>query len=128
VAIDTLAYVKALEAAGLDRSAAEAQAEALIRHILPDLATKADLDALEGRLDQRFERLDQRFEQLEQRFEQLEQHLEQRLDYAVQRLEQRHELVIEQSEHRITIRTFGLVLGIVGLMDSILFVLLRLVR
>ena len=43
MAIDTLAYCKALEAAGVDRRAAEAQAEALINHVLPDLVTKADL-------------------------------------------------------------------------------------
>lgn len=41
--IDTLAYVKALEAAGVERHAAEAQVEALTRHILPDIATKSDL-------------------------------------------------------------------------------------
>src|SRR5438067_9833212 len=40
MAIDTLAYVKSLEAAGVDRRAAEAHAEALTHHIFPDLATK----------------------------------------------------------------------------------------
>lgn len=34
-----------------------------------DVATKRDLDALESRLDHRFEALDHRFEALEQRFE-----------------------------------------------------------
>jgi hypothetical protein len=53
---------------------------------------------------------------------------EQRLDQAVERLEHRIEFLIEQSEHRMTVRTFGLVLGIVGLMDSVLFVLLRVVK
>lgn len=52
--IDTLAYAKSLEAAGVDRRAAEAHAEALndaiARHILPDLATKTDLSATEQRL------------------------------------------------------------------------------
>ena len=42
--IDTLAYSKALEAAGVDRNAAEAQAEALSSYVLPQLVTKADLD------------------------------------------------------------------------------------
>ena len=42
--IDTLAYTKALEAAGIERGAAEAQAEALIKYVLPDLVTKADLE------------------------------------------------------------------------------------
>ena len=43
-AIDTLAYVKTLEAAGVDRCNAEAQVEAMTRHVLPDLVTKTDLD------------------------------------------------------------------------------------
>ncbi|MBV8888800.1 MAG: hypothetical protein JO305_03945 [Alphaproteobacteria bacterium] len=78
MAIDTLAYTKALEAAGVERRAAEAQAEALIKHVLPDLVTKTDLDQ-----------------------------------------------AIERLEHRLTVRVFGMVLGIVGVMDGILFALLR---
>jgi hypothetical protein len=53
MAIDTLAYSKALEAAGIDRSAAEAQAEALANHVLPQLVTKADLDIAVERLEHR---------------------------------------------------------------------------
>ncbi len=45
MSIDTLPYVRALEAAGVDRRVAEAQAEALA-HILAELPTKADLAAL----------------------------------------------------------------------------------
>src|SRR5258708_39691040 len=45
MAIDTLAYVKSLEAAGVDRRAAEAHAEALTQHIFPELATKDDIKA-----------------------------------------------------------------------------------
>jgi hypothetical protein len=79
--IDTLAYAKALEAAGVDRKAAEAQAEAPIKHVLPELVTKADL-----------------------------------------------EQVIERLEHRLTVRFFGMMLGIVGMMDGVLFALLRFVH
>ena len=43
MAIDTLAYAKALETAGEERRIAEAHAEALTHYILPDLATKEDL-------------------------------------------------------------------------------------
>jgi hypothetical protein len=71
--IDTLAYTKALEAAGVDHNAA-----ALARYVLPELVTKGDLDI-------GFERL----------------------------------------EHRLTFRFFGMLLGVVGLMDAILFALLR---
>ena len=41
--IDTRADAKELEAAGVERQAAEVHAEALTHHVLPDLITKADL-------------------------------------------------------------------------------------
>jgi hypothetical protein len=53
MAIDTLAYAKHLEGAGVPRPEAEAQAEALTRHVLPDLATKADLEELKHDLTMR---------------------------------------------------------------------------
>jgi 5-keto 4-deoxyuronate isomerase len=87
MAVDTLAYSKALEAAGLDRRAAEAHVEAPTKHVFRALATKADLDALEARIER----------------------------------------AIERSAHQLTVRLFGLMLGIVGLMNAILFALLRLV-
>ena len=90
--IDTLAYAKALEAAGVERQAAEAHAEALTRHVLPDLVAKTDLDR------------------------------------AVERLEHRIDQAVEQSEHRLTVRFFGMMLGIVGVMNAILFALLRVVH
>lgn len=92
MAIDTLAYCKALEAAGVDRKAAEAQAGPLVNHVLPDLATKADLATLRADLEHAFQ------------------------------------LAIERSENRMTVRLFGMMLGIVGLMNGILFALLRIVH
>ena len=56
--IDTLEYVKKLEAAGVDRKAAEARAEALRASIEDELATKADILRLETsihRLEARLE-------------------------------------------------------------------------
>jgi hypothetical protein len=50
MAIDTLAYTKALEAAGVERQVAEAHAEALIHALSAEVATKSDLDALGARL------------------------------------------------------------------------------
>jgi hypothetical protein len=41
--IDTLEYVKKLEAAGVERKLAEAHAEALRATVVQDLATKQDL-------------------------------------------------------------------------------------
>lgn len=74
MAIDTLAYTKILEAGGVERRAAEAHAEALVGHVLPDLV---------GRID------------------------------------------LERAVHQLTVRTFGIVVGVVGLLDGILFALLR---
>ena len=48
--IDTLAYTKHLEEAGVERRQAEAFAEALNRFAMPDLATKSDLAALKHEL------------------------------------------------------------------------------
>lgn len=101
--IDTLAYAKALEAAGVDREAAEAHAEALTHHVLPDIVAKTDLDRAVERLDQR-------------------------IDQAVERLEHRIDRAVEQSEHRLTVRFFGMLLGVVGVMNAILFALLRVVH
>jgi hypothetical protein len=97
--IDTLAYAKELEAAGVDRKAAEAHAEALTRHVLPDLVTKVDLEQAVNRL-------------------------EQRVDQTVERSEHR----LERSMHQQSLRHFGGTLGIVGLMNAILFTLLRVVH
>jgi len=90
--IDTLASAKALEAAGVERQAAEAHAEALTHHVLPDLVGKTDLDR------------------------------------AVERLEHRIDQAVEQSEHRLTVRFFGMTLGIVGIMNAVLFALLPVVH
>jgi hypothetical protein len=101
--IDTLAYAKALEAAGVDRQAAEAHAEALLKHVLPDLAIKADLDQAVGRL-------------------------ETRIDQLGERLEHRIDMTVERTAHQQTVRHFGMTLGIVGVMNAILFALLRVVH
>ena len=90
--IDTLAYAKALEAAGVERQAAEAHAEALTHHVLPDLVAKTDIER------------------------------------AVERLEHRIDQAVEQSEHRLTVQFFGMTVGIAGVMNAILFALLRVVH
>lgn len=92
MAIDTLAYTKPLEAGGVARRAAEAQAEAITNCVLPELATKADLTMLEERLRADIER------------------------------------AVERSAHQLTGRLFGMMLGVVGLMNGILFALLRIVH
>lgn len=56
--IDTLAFAKHLESAGIDRRAAEAHAEALARHLLPLLAGKADLDRAAAALEKKLVELE----------------------------------------------------------------------
>jgi ribosome-associated translation inhibitor RaiA len=53
--IDTLGYVKRLEAAGVDRSIAEAHMEALSEKVVPQLATKSDLQTAVDRLEQKID-------------------------------------------------------------------------
>ena len=50
--IDTLDYVKKLEAAGIDRKVAEAHAQALRATVVQDLATKHDLQTEVQRLEE----------------------------------------------------------------------------
>ncbi len=99
MAIDTLAYAKSLEAAGVDRRAAEAHAEALTHHVLPDVATKGDIEQLR---------------------------VATKADLGA--TEQRLMMAIEQSAHQQSVRVFGMVFAIVGLLDALLFALLRIVR
>jgi hypothetical protein len=51
MAFDTLAYMKRLEAGGIDRAQAEAHAEAVNDYLRPDLATKDDIATLRGEMD-----------------------------------------------------------------------------
>ena len=55
MALNSLGYVKKLEAAGVDRRIAEAHMEALSENVVAELATKQDLeravDKLENKID-----------------------------------------------------------------------------
>ena len=59
--IDTLAAAQALERAGMENGQAEAVA-VVVRDATDDLATKADLNALEDSLNERFVALESRLE------------------------------------------------------------------
>jgi hypothetical protein len=50
MAFDTLGFTKHLETRGIARDHAEAHAEAMAKFLLPELASKADLLAVEHRL------------------------------------------------------------------------------
>ncbi len=101
MAIDTLAFVKALEAAGVPREQAEAHVSALGQHALADLATKGDVALLKS-------------------------------DLAAVRAEMvtKGDLKADLAElkYELTWRLFGLMLGVVGIMNSVLFALLKLVH
>jgi len=64
MSIDTLGYVKRLEAAGVTRAQAEAHAEALRGEVVPQLATSADLSHLGDKLDAKIDTVANRFEAL----------------------------------------------------------------
>ena len=79
MSIDTLAAAKALERAGMANGQAEAVAN-VVRDATADLATKADLDALEGRLNEKLdERLNAHQEKLDERLNAHQEILDQRL-------------------------------------------------
>ncbi|MDO9383606.1 MAG: hypothetical protein Q7T86_12155 [Hyphomicrobiaceae bacterium] len=62
MSVDTLGYVKRLEAGGFKREQAEAQAEALRDEVIPQLSTKIDLDRHGQRLESRIDHLEAKIE------------------------------------------------------------------
>lgn len=88
--IDTLAYVKRLEAAGLERRLAEAHAEAWRDEIAEQVASKRDLDGAEDRLDKKIdataERLDKKIDEAADRLDLLIDKSTVRLDEKIERL------------------------------------------
>jgi hypothetical protein len=83
MAFDTLAYAKHLEQAGVDRLQAEAHAEAMNQYLRPDLATKTDIDALEQSTQAETASIRADIVALEQRIEQRLVLLEQRLERLI---------------------------------------------
>jgi DNA anti-recombination protein RmuC len=64
-----------------------------------DLATTADLERLERKMDHRFELVDQRFEQVDQRIEHLEQRFDQRFEQLERRFDERFGHIDERFGH-----------------------------
>ena len=62
MSIDTLEYVKTFENAGVERKVAEAHVKAISAHVVPELATRADLNRVEHKLEQKIETMVQRME------------------------------------------------------------------
>jgi hypothetical protein len=62
MSIDTLEFVKTLESAGVERKVAEADVKAISAHVVPEIATRADLDRVEQKLEQKIETVVRRME------------------------------------------------------------------
>lgn len=86
MSVDTLAYVKVLESGGVDRRVAEVHLKAMLEAIVPSLATRSDIAALEHRIGQFEEKLDAKITSVEQK-----------LDAKIDKLEERMRATIWQS-------------------------------
>jgi hypothetical protein len=113
IALDTLAYVKALREAGFTEQQAEGQAQALAAAMTDSLATKHDLREFEARIDGRLAAVDARFAIVDDRFVQAERHLDTRLAELTARLDSR----LADLERRMTLRLGGLVVGGIGVVS-----------
>jgi hypothetical protein len=122
--IDTLEYVKKLEAAGVDRMQAEAHAEALRASIEDELATKADIQRLEAGTKADIQRLEAStkadIQRLEASTKADTQRLEGRISEVKNELEAKlSELKAEMLKYMVA-QTFVIV--------GVVFALMRLVR
>ena len=135
---DTLDYARKLESAGMPAAQAEVQARALGEALLGTLATRADLEelrqssradlaALESRLEIRFTKIDARFEQVDARFE----HMDSRLDGRFEQVDAQFENVKSRLSARIEnfkldlygkIDTLRWMLGVVVALNAAVFV------
>ncbi len=115
IALDTLAYARRLRQAGFTEEQAEAQAEALAAVMVESLATKADLEELELRLDVRFARIDERFIRADERFE----HLERKMDMRFVEQEARFDAKLSDLERRLTMRLGGMMMAGIGAVSAL---------
>ena len=110
MSIDTLAAAKALERAGMANGQAEAVAN-VVRDATADLATKADLDALEGRLNKKLdERLNAQQERLDERLNTHQERLDESLNAQQERLDERlnaHQEILDQRLVALEARLMG---------------------
>jgi hypothetical protein len=115
MAIDTLAFVKVLKAAGVPREQAEAQVVALAQHALADLATKDDLAEVKNEVAE-----------VREDIAALRAEMATKAETAALRAEMATKTDLAEMKYELTWRLFGLMLGVSGLMNGILFALLRL--
>jgi hypothetical protein len=129
MAIDTLAYTKALEAAGVERPVAEAHAEALIHALSAEIATKSDIAPLASKADLGVVRAD--LAQLATKSDMFATKAELAdLKADLAQLATKSDSFATKAElaelkYELTWRVFGIVLAVVGIADGIMFALLR---
>lgn len=122
MAIDTLAFVKVLKAAGMPREQAEAQVVALAQHALADLATKDDLAEVKYEVAEVREDIAALRSELTSKTDATAL----KSEIAAVRAEMATKADLAEMKYELTWRLFGLMLGVSGLMNGILFALLRL--
>ena len=111
MSIDTLAYVKALESAGVDRGMAEAHLKAMTDAVIPELATRTDLRALEQRMDTRFANVDARFDKHETKFDAKVDKLEAKLTGRIDLLDAKIDRNFEAMRGLVMQSTLAMLLG-----------------
>jgi len=112
IALDTLAYAKALREAGFSEQQADGQAQALAAAMTDSLATKQDLRELEARMDLRFAQVDARFEYAER-------HLDTRLAEQAARFDGH----LADLERRITVRLGGMMVAGIAVVSALVTLL-----
>jgi hypothetical protein len=122
MAIDTLAFVKVLEAAGVPREQAEAQVTALATHALADLATTDDLAEVKDEVA----KVRDEVAEVRDDIAALRAEMATKAETAALRAEMATKADLAEMKYELTWRLFGLMLGVSGLMNGILFALLRL--
>ena len=122
--IDTLEYVKKLEAAGVDRKAAEAYAEALRSAIEDELATRADIERLEAGTKAEVQKLESSTKAEIQK-------LESSTKAEIQKLESSTKTDIQRLEAKISefkAETFKYMVAQTFVIIGVVFALMRFVR
>jgi cell division protein ZapA (FtsZ GTPase activity inhibitor) len=101
MSVDTLAYVKVLESGGVDRRVAEVHLKAMLEAILPSLATKSDIAALERRIGQFEEKIEAKITSGDQKLDGKITSVEQKLDAKITSVEQKLEAKITSVEQKL---------------------------
>ncbi len=107
--IDTLRYTRELEKAGFNSEQAEKVVRAQIDMITTSVATKADLQVLEARMDVEFTEIRSQFKDVYRRFDDIDRRFED-IDRRFEDIDRRlggMDLKMDSMENRITFRLIG---------------------